>query len=131
MATGNLDNFGGYQKALRLFDAVSDDCIALREHPELRRLIAQQLAAANSVCANIEEGYGRGSRKEFIQFLTYSRGSANEVRGRCKRMGKWMKREILDDRVHLAEEVVALLTSTIETLRKKLKDAPGTRTRAS
>ena len=121
MATGNLDKFGGYQKALLLFDAIAEDCVALREFPELRRLISQQLAAADSVCANIEEGYGRGSRKEFIQFLLYSRGSANEVRGRCMRMGRWQAKEILDARLVLAEEVIALLTSTIETLRKKLK----------
>lgn len=121
MAAGNLDNFGGYQKALRLFDAIADDCAALRKLPELRRLVSQQLAAADSVCANIEERYGRGSRKEFIQFLTYARGSANEVRGRCKRMGKWMNVETLDNRIRLAGEVIALLTTTIETLRRKSK----------
>jgi four helix bundle protein len=121
MATGNLDNFGGYKKALRLFDAIAEDCVVFREFPELRRLISQQLAAADSVCANMEEGYGRGSRKEFIQFLLYSRGSANEVRGRCKRMGRWQSKESLGARVRLAEEVIALLTTTIETLRKKLK----------
>ena len=36
--------------------------------------------AAVSTMANIAEGFGRGSKKEFIQFLRYSISSAAEVR---------------------------------------------------
>jgi four helix bundle protein len=121
MATGNLDNFGAYKKALQLFEDVAGDCVGLRKFPELRRFISQQLAAADSICANIEEGCGRGSREEFVQFLIYARGSANEVRGRCRRIGRWDSAASQTARVKLAGEIIAILTSTIETLRKKTK----------
>ncbi|KKQ87462.1 MAG: S23 ribosomal protein [Candidatus Woesebacteria bacterium GW2011_GWB1_38_8b] len=40
----------------------------------------QILRASTSISANIAEGYGRGSKKEFKYFLTISIGSVNEVK---------------------------------------------------
>ncbi len=40
----------------------------------------QMQRAAISVPSNISEGYERGSNREFIQFLNYSRGSSGELR---------------------------------------------------
>ena len=53
-----LDSFGAYQKAKQLFDLVVTDMAELRKDPRCYRLIAQQVASADSVCANIEEGMG-------------------------------------------------------------------------
>jgi len=39
--------------------------------------------AALSVMSNIAEGFDRGSNREFIQFLTISRGSIAEVKSLC------------------------------------------------
>lgn len=40
----------------------------------------QMCRAAVSVPSNIAEGYERGSNREFVQFLNYSRGSSGELR---------------------------------------------------
>jgi four helix bundle protein len=40
---------------------------------------AQLRNASVSIANNIAEGYGRGTRAEYVRFLRYSRGSANEA----------------------------------------------------
>ena len=46
---------------------------------EIYGLTAQLRSAAISVEANIAEGSGRGSKKEFVQFLRISKGSLHEL----------------------------------------------------
>ena len=90
MAQNDLENFGAYRKARELFDFVVEDMRQIETIPACWRLIGQQVASADSICANMEEGYGRWSQKEYIQFLLYSRGSARETRGRYERLVHWL-----------------------------------------
>ena len=46
---------------------------------EDRRLAEQINDSANSVMANIAEGFGRGTQGEFVTFLGYAVGSVNET----------------------------------------------------
>ena len=43
------------------------------------KLINQMNSCTGSIMDNIAEGFGRGSRLEFIQFLSISNGSGNEL----------------------------------------------------
>jgi four helix bundle protein len=46
---------------------------------EIYGLAAQLRRAGVSVPSNIAEGYGRGSRKEYVQFLSIAQGSLKEL----------------------------------------------------
>ena len=122
-----IDKFGAYRKAVELFDRVVEDLAPLREDFSLGRLISQQIASADSICANIEEGYGRLSRQEYIRFLDFSRGSARETRGRYLRMHHWLNAQTIQERIRLLDEIIGILTGTIETLKR----TPDTRPRPS
>jgi four helix bundle protein len=112
-----LDAFQGYRKARELFELVADDFTPLGRDPACGRLVSQQIASADSICANIEEGFGRGSKKEFATFLGYARGSARETRGRYERMHRWIAHDRLRTGIALCNEIIAILNRTITRLR--------------
>ena len=115
--SGGLERFGAYCKAIELFDLVVQDLSKFSSDFTLTRLIAQQYASADSIAANIEEGYGRGSRKEYTQFLVIARGSAQETMGRYQRFKHWLPEGIINLRTSLCREIIAILTASIKKLR--------------
>jgi four helix bundle protein len=117
MSQRGLEQFGAYQKSRELFDLVVADMDMLRSDPRCYRLIAQQIASADSVCSNIEEGYGRLSRVEYVRFLDIARGSARETRGRYERMKHWLTQDIIRHRLALLDEIIGILTNSIGRLR--------------
>jgi four helix bundle protein len=118
MSQYTLDSFGAYQKAKDLFDLVVTDMAEARKDPCCFRLVAQQIGSADSICANIEEGYGRLSRIEYVRFLDIARGSARETRGRYERMKHWLPEKVIQERMKLLDEIIGILTSSIITMRK-------------
>ena len=112
-----LGEFGAHRKAIELFDLVVADVAPLASRFELGKLVAQQLASADSVAANIEEGFGRGSKKDYAHFLVMARGSAQETLGRCQRLAHWLEPSVVSKQKALCEEIIAILTATISTLR--------------
>lgn len=92
----------------------------LARNPLCDRLVAQQIASADSISSNIEEGYGRSSRADYTRFLVVARGSATETRGRYEQRFKhWLAADVIAPRVALCEEIIAILSATIRTLRSK------------
>jgi four helix bundle protein len=119
MSQSGLEKFGAGQKARQLFDLVVADMEILKGESVSYRLIDEQMGSADSICANIEEGYGRLSQIEYVRFLDFARGSARETRGRYERLKHWLAPEVISQRVKLIDEIIGILTSSIVTMRKK------------
>ena len=117
MSQRSLEEFGAYQKARVLFDLVVADMKLVQREPLCFKLVPQQIGSADSICANIEEGHGRLSRAEYVRFLDFARGSARETRGRYLRMAHWLGDNVVQRRTPLTDEIIGILTATIERLR--------------
>jgi four helix bundle protein len=67
--------------------------------------------ASVSIVSNIAEGFERNGNKEFIQFLSYAKGSAGEVRAQLY---------ILKELSYISNENFDVLYFKIETISKML-----------
>jgi len=102
-----------YQKALYLYSLLWQDTEEWRKDERGQTLSKQITGSYDSICANIEEGFGRGLGKQLIQFYLYSLGSARETKGRIYRAKEFYTSETLNQRLNLASEVVALILTEI------------------
>jgi hypothetical protein len=79
---------------------------------------ANCISLADSISSNIEESYGRRTRRDYAHFLVIARGSATETRGRYEqRLKHWLPQELIAARAQLCEEIVAILSASIRMLR--------------
>lgn len=116
----SLEDYRVYQAARQLFDAFWDDSEILRRDIRGRELVRQQVRSLDSICANIEEGYGRGFGREWPQYLRIARGSARESRGRYERCSHLLLSEVLAERTSALNQIIGGLTKTIATAERKL-----------
>lgn len=109
-----------YPKALFLYDLVWEDCQKLWNAPMSRALADQVIRSTGSISANLEEGFGRGvQHKAYDQLLRYSLGSARETKGWYFRSHHILPEDTIKYRMELIEEIISLLTSTINRRRNR------------
>jgi len=86
-----------------------------------RELVKQQLRSLDSICANIEEGFGRGFGKELPHHLKIARGEARESRGRYERCHRLLSPEVIAPRVASLTHIIGGLTNTIKTIERRMR----------
>lgn len=84
------------------------------------KLIGQIEASSGSIMDNIAEGFERGTRAEFIQFLGYSKGSCGEFRSQLYRAldRKYLNQEQFEELYIKAVRISAMIQKLIEYLQK-------------
>jgi four helix bundle protein len=106
-----------WQKAMDL-TAVIYNLTKKLPKEELYSLSVQMRRASVSIPSNIAEGHDRNSNKEFIHFLTISRGSKAELETQlliCVKVCYLNESEILEA-MNLSKEIGKMLTSLIKKL---------------
>lgn len=119
-----LESFGIYRLVQQAFEDFWDDSELLGKDYRGRELVRQQIRSLDSVCANIEEGYGRGFGKELPQHLKIARGEARESRGRYQRCHRLLPPETLARRVETLAKIVGGLSKTIRTIESRPNRKP-------
>ena len=105
--TGGLIDTGKFKKSFRLIDQID--------------------GSSGSVMDNIAEGFERGTRKEFILFLGYAKGSCGEYRSQLYRTldRNYITQQEFDDLSSLVIRTSSLIQKFIEYLNKT--EIAGTR----
>jgi four helix bundle protein len=83
-------------------------------------LVTQIRRAAQSVTANIAEGFEREGNKEFIQFLSHAKGSTGEVKDHLYTAldEKYITQEDFDTAYSLAEDTTRMTGGFMSYLRR-------------
>ena len=102
--------------AQRIFDLYSTSPEFSKDY----KLKDQINGSSGSVMDNIAEGFDRGSRNEFVNFLSFSKGSIGEVKSQIYRAfdRKYITEEVLKEVYQLADNVGAQIGSFIKYLNK-------------
>ena len=116
-----LEELEVYQFAEQVADVVWNICVSWEKFS--KDTIGKQLVkAADSIGANIAEGYGRFSFKENIQFCYYARGSMYEMQHWLRRA---KKRNLLSSEHELAlttilQSMAPMLNAYIKSIKSQL-----------
>ncbi|MCG8328924.1 MAG: four helix bundle protein [Chitinophagales bacterium] len=117
-----IDNFEVYQLAMRIGDEVWETCTGWDDF--LRRTIGSQLVrAADSIAANVSEGYGRYHFKDRRIYCYYSRGSSFETRTwllKARKRGG-ISEERLNNLLLLISEFQLKLNGYIDSLNRQIR----------
>jgi len=84
------------------------------------RLKDQMRGGVGSIMDNIAEGFERGSKLEFLNSLSISKGEVGELKSQFYRCldNKYITQKLFDELYNLADELTKMITSFISYLNK-------------
>jgi four helix bundle protein len=111
-----------YQYAMYLYDMAWLDCELLKRDYRGKEILRQLIQSAGSVCANMEEAYGRGvGTPDYVRILRISLGEARETKGHYLRSRHVLPIVTIEKRLQLTDQVISALVGTRSSHRRKLQ----------
>jgi four helix bundle protein len=111
-----------YRLAMYLYDLVWFDSETLHKNYRSREIVPQIVRSSGSVCANMEEAYGRGiGTADFARIMRISLGEARETQGWYFRSRHVLPADFMERRYHVLQQLIALLVTAIEGTKKSLR----------
>lgn len=111
-------NLKAWQEAMKLVKMIYSTTANFPQ-AEIYGLISQMRRAAVSIPSNISEGAARSGEKEFLQFLSISRGSLSELETQCliaSDLGYLQNTDIILSKIN---ELFGLISGLINSIRKR------------
>ena len=103
-----------YRLALYLYDLVWSDSEAMLRDVRGRDLARQMVRSSGSLCANVEEAYGRGiGSADGLRVLRIALGEARELQGWYLRARYLLGDEVMEHRIAIVERVIVMLSRAI------------------
>jgi four helix bundle protein len=118
MSTSSYQGLIVWQKAMELTVEIYKTIKKLPKE-ETYSLCDQMKRSAVSIPSNIAEGHDRGTKKEFIYFLTIARGSKAELETQlqiCLKV-EYLSEQDISVAMSLLKEIGSMLTSLISKLK--------------
>ena len=104
-------------KVIRIYTSREPFCMEFRFRDQMN-------SSSGSIMDNIAEGFDRDGKKEFIQFLSISKGSCSETRSQSYRAfdANYINQEELDDLLNRTQKI----SKKISNFMTYLKGSPLT-----
>lgn len=118
----SFEDLDVWQKAVDFAVSVIDIAETMSNNRNHYRLIEQLESSVTSISANIAEGKGRNSKKEFIQYLYIARGSLFETITFLTIFykKKWIPGSNLNDLRIAGDTIGKQLSSLINSIKKTI-----------
>ena len=110
-----------YRYSLFLADQLEQDVKRLPPESRKRRHIVQLLHPAESISANVAEGYSRTSGPERAKFFEYAHSSARETRDWLFKARHTLGADVANARLELVTRVMKILAVVIPRERAELE----------
>ena len=111
-----------YRLAMYLYDLVWLDSDTLQKNYRSREIVSQIVRSAGSVCANMEEAFGRGiGTADYVRIMRISLGEARETQGWYFRSRHVLPEDLLERRYKVTNQVISLLVTAVDGTKRTLR----------
>lgn len=109
-----------YRLSMYLYDLMWIDVEIINKDFRGREIVHQLVRSAGSVCANMEEAYRRGiGTADFVRIMRISLGELGETQGWYFRARHILGSELLEKRIKVIQQTIALMVKVIDQNRRK------------